>query len=92
MHSIPAAMEVSRLGMFHSQHPLELHTLATCSHRSQALTVRQRRRRSNAAKGTVCSATLQRQSLSTGSHLPAASWRTDFSARFTLGAHIGSGR
>ena len=87
----PAAMAPGQSLLSTSQHR-ESHALASSSHRCQVLIVRRSLRRSAAAKGIVCSATLQRQAVSTGSHLPAASWRTDFSARYTLGNHIGSGR
>ncbi|CAL5219552.1 g1406 [Coccomyxa viridis] len=86
-----AAMELPRPSLLHSQH-VDLHALASSSRTgARALIARQIRRRRDITQGTVCSATLQRPALSTGSHLPSASWRTDFSARYTLGSHIGSG-
>ena len=89
--TFPAAMAPGQCLLSTSQHR-DSHALASSSHRCQALIVRRSLRRSSASKGIACSATLQRQAVSTGSHLPAASWRTDFSARYTLGNHIGSGR
>ncbi|CAK0761365.1 hypothetical protein CVIRNUC_002853 [Coccomyxa viridis] len=89
-HSARAAMEVSRHIPEHSQHG-QPQLVPVCSQGCQGLTVRQRRRRSHAVRGVLCSVTVQRPALSTGSHLPAASWRTDFSARYNLGSHIGSG-